>query len=58
VPVPDLELSEGEQRRLGVMPALDDGRWRLSALADLPKGALIGEWLKGTIPVVPTDPDS
>lgn len=58
VPIPDLGLSEGEQRRLGVMPTLDDGRWRLSALVDLPKGALIGDWLKGTIPVVPSDPDS
>jgi hypothetical protein len=58
VPVPEFELSEGEQRRLGVMPALDDGRWRLSSLADLPKAALIAEWLKGTVPSVPEDPGS
>jgi hypothetical protein len=41
-----------------MMPALDDGRWQLSALRDLPKGALIGEWLRDTVPVVPSDPDS
>jgi serine-type D-Ala-D-Ala carboxypeptidase (penicillin-binding protein 5/6) len=57
--VPGIELSEGEQRRLAAMPALDNGRWRRSALVDLPKGALIGDWLKGTVPVIPTDePDS
>ncbi len=55
VPAPDLGLSEGELRRLGVMPALDNGRWRLSTLADLPKGALIGDWLKHTLPIVPTE---
>ena len=54
VPIPDLELSDGELRRLGVMPALDNGRWRLSSLSDLPKGAPIGDWLRDTIPVVPT----
>ena len=37
------------------MPALDNGRWRLSALADLPKSALIGDWLKNTLPIVPTE---
>ena len=58
VPIPDLQLSEGEERRLGVMPALDDGRWRLSSLSDLPKGALIGDWLKDTLPEVPSDGDS
>lgn len=58
VPIPDFGLSEGEERRLGMMPALDDGRWQLSALGDLPKGALIGEWLRDTVPVVPSDPDS
>ncbi len=45
-------------RRLRVMPALDDGRWRLSALADLPKAALIGDWLKDTVPGVDSEPDS
>jgi hypothetical protein len=58
VPVPDLGLSEGEMRRLSVMPALDDGRWKLSALADLPKAALIGDWLKDTVPGVDREPDS
>lgn len=58
LPVPDLELSEGELRRLGVMSPLDDGRWQLSSLADLPKGALIGDWLDGTVPVTPADPES
>ncbi len=58
VPIPDLDLSDGELRRLGVMPALDDGRWALSSLSDLPKGAPIGEWLKDTIPVVPSPTES
>ena len=58
IPIPDLELSDGELRRLGVMPALDAGRWRLSPLSDLPKGALIGDWLRDTLPTVPTDGDS
>ena len=58
VPVPDLGLSEGEMRRLRVMPALDDGRWRLSALADLPQAALIGDWLKDTVPGVDAEPES
>ena len=53
--MPALELSDGEQRRLGVMPALDDGRWRLSPLSDLPKGELIGDWLKNTMPAVPSE---
>ncbi len=56
--VADLDLSDGEQRRLSVMPALDDGRWNRSALKDLPKGAFLGDWLEGTVPAVPTDPDS
>ncbi|GMQ84893.1 MAG: hypothetical protein BMS9Abin07_0458 [Acidimicrobiia bacterium] len=58
VPVPDLELSEGEVRRLRMMPALNNGRWRLSALADLPKAGLIGEWLKDTLPGVYEEPDA
>jgi D-alanyl-D-alanine carboxypeptidase len=58
IPLPELDLSEGEVRRLGIMPALDNGRWRRSVLADLPKGALIGDWLKDTLPRVPGDEDS
>jgi len=42
-----LDLSESHERRLGHMPALDDGRWKTSRLEDLPKAALIGEWLRG-----------
>jgi serine-type D-Ala-D-Ala carboxypeptidase (penicillin-binding protein 5/6) len=56
--VPELELSEGEQRRLGVMPALDDGRWHLSPLSALPKGAVLGDWLRDALPEVPEDGDS
>ena len=58
VPVPELELSEGELRRLGMMPPLDDGRSQLSSLGDLPKAALIGDWLKDTFPVVAADDES
>jgi D-alanyl-D-alanine carboxypeptidase len=42
-----LDLSESHERRLAQMPRLDDGRWRTSRLEDLPKAALIGEWLRG-----------
>jgi len=45
-----LDLTESEERRLTAMPALDDGRWRMSRLEDLPKAALIGEWLKDVLP--------
>ena len=48
----DLELTESEERRLGAMPRIDDGRWRMSALTDLPKAALITEWLKAALPSV------
>lgn len=48
----DLELSASEERRLGAMPRIDDGRWRMSALTDLPKAALITEWLKGALPSI------
>lgn len=58
VPVPELDLSEGEQRRLGMMPELDDGRWNLSSLSALPKGALISDWLRNALPNVPADGDS
>jgi D-alanyl-D-alanine carboxypeptidase len=48
----DLGLSEPEERRLGAMPRIDDGRWRMSALTDLPKAALITEWLKTALPSI------
>ena len=48
----DLALSVSEERRLGAMPRIDDGRWRMSALTDLPKAALITEWLKGALPSI------
>jgi len=48
----DLELSDSEERRLGAMPRIDDGRWRMSALTDLPKATLITEWLKGALPII------
>jgi D-alanyl-D-alanine carboxypeptidase (penicillin-binding protein 5/6) len=53
VDIPELELSEGEQRRLGMMSPLDDGRWNLSPLSELPKGALISDWLRDALPDVP-----
>ncbi|MEA3503028.1 MAG: D-alanyl-D-alanine carboxypeptidase family protein [Actinomycetota bacterium] len=48
----DLDLTNSEQRRLGAMQKIDDGRWRMSAFADLPKAALITEWLKAALPGV------
>jgi D-alanyl-D-alanine carboxypeptidase len=48
----DLELTNSEQRRLGAMQRIDDGRWRMSAFTDLPKAALITEWLKAALPGV------
>jgi D-alanyl-D-alanine carboxypeptidase len=48
----DLELTDSEQRRLGAMQKIDDGRWQMSALTDLPKSALITEWLKAALPTV------
>jgi D-alanyl-D-alanine carboxypeptidase (penicillin-binding protein 5/6) len=48
----DLELSASEERRLAAMQRIDDGRWRMSALTDLPKAALITEWLKAALPSV------
>jgi D-alanyl-D-alanine carboxypeptidase len=48
----DLALAPSEERRLGAMPRIDDGRWRMSALTDLPKAALITEWLKGALPSI------
>src|SRR5665811_490311 len=47
-----IELSASQQHRLAAMPRIDDGRWRMSALSDLPKAAMITEWLKGALPGV------
>ncbi|MEA3511161.1 MAG: hypothetical protein U9R51_06975, partial [Actinomycetota bacterium] len=47
-----LELTASEERRLAAMQRIDDGRWRMSSLADLPKAALITEWLKSALPNV------
>ncbi|MEN8233997.1 MAG: D-alanyl-D-alanine carboxypeptidase family protein [Actinomycetota bacterium] len=48
----DVELSVSEERRLAAMPRLADGRWKMSELTDLPKAALIGEWLKDALPEI------
>jgi len=48
----DLELTAPEERRLAAMQRIDDGRWRMSPLTDLPKAALITEWLKAALPSV------
>ena len=48
----DLDLTESEQRRLGAMQRIDDGRWRMTALTDLPKAALITDWLRSVLPSV------
>ena len=48
----NLDVTDSEQRRLGAMQRIDDGRWRMSALTDLPKAALITEWLKAALPTV------
>lgn len=45
-----LELGESHERRLSRMLPLDDGRWRMSRLEDLPKAAMIGEWLSDALP--------
>jgi hypothetical protein len=48
----DLELSDSEERRLAAMQRVDDGRWRMTDLADLPKAALITDWLRSALPGV------
>lgn len=45
----DLALSDSHERRLAAMPALDDGRWQMSTLEDLPKGEILGEWLRDAL---------
>jgi D-alanyl-D-alanine carboxypeptidase len=46
----ELDLAASHERRLAAMPKLDDGRWRMSTISELPKGEAIGEWLKGALP--------
>ncbi len=48
----DLDLTDGEERRLRALPSLADGRWRTSSLEDLPKAESIGRWIRGAIPNV------
>jgi len=45
-----LDISAGHERRMRSMARLDDGRWRTSALEDLPKADAIGRWIRGAIP--------
>ena len=52
LPPTDLELSEGHERRLYAMPRLDNGRWAMSSLADLPRSREFGSWLKEALPGV------
>ena len=47
-----LDISAGQERRLRSMAQLNDGRWRTSALEDLPKADVIGRWIRGAIPDV------
>ncbi|NHZ71276.1 MAG: hypothetical protein GWP18_06500 [Proteobacteria bacterium] len=47
-----VDITEGHERRLRAMASLDDGRWRTSALEDLPKADVIGRWIRGAIPGV------
>jgi D-alanyl-D-alanine carboxypeptidase len=47
-----VDLSASEQRRLAAMPPVNDGRWHMSSLGDLPKAAMISDWLKGALPGV------
>ena len=47
-----LELTESHERRLRSMETLDDGRWRTSALEDLPKAEIIGRWIREAMPGV------
>jgi len=52
LPAVQIDLSESEERRLAAMPRLDDGRWRMTPVSDLPKAASIGEWLKDILPEI------
>ena len=46
----DMELTESHERRLAAMPRLDDGRWNMSTLSELPKAKQLGEWLREALP--------
>ena len=46
------DLTVSTERRLAAMQRVDDGRWRMSELADLPKAALITDWLRSVLPSV------
>ncbi|MEN8113142.1 MAG: D-alanyl-D-alanine carboxypeptidase family protein [Actinomycetota bacterium] len=48
----DIELTEPEERRLAAMPRLNDGRWKMTPVSELPKASLIGEWLKDVLPEI------
>ena len=47
-----MELSESQQRRLAAMPPVNDGRWRMTPVSELPKAARITDWLKSALPGV------
>lgn len=49
-PVLELDLATSHERRLSAMPKLDDGRWRISTISELPKGEAIGDWLREALP--------
>lgn len=40
------DVPERQARRLAALPRLDDGRWRRTPVADLPKGHLVGRWVR------------
>ncbi len=48
--VADVDLAAGHERRLSGMPALDAGRWEMSAIEDLPAGKALGDWLREALP--------
>ncbi len=48
----ELDLTDSTERRLAAMQRIDDGRWRMSELTDLPKAALITDWLRSVLPSV------
>jgi len=48
----ELDLTDSTERRLAAMLRADDGRWRMSELTDLPKAALITDWLRSALPSV------
>ena len=48
----EFDLTESTERRLAAMQRIDDGRWRMSELTELPKAALITDWLRSVLPSV------